>query len=103
MDFFLLHADAFKQERLALHAHRKLGEFPVSRSYLRPLYAEFAAFVQMSEKAPRKLHLIHELPIDADEALLLRVNPDLPLKFLQYLSFTRRGRKLRIRFEHNSY
>src|SRR2546422_901765 len=89
---FLLYREGFEQKRFASHIHCHLGHFPIARNDLRAFYGELAALFEVSQQTSAKPDLVHQLAIDADQALLPGVDPDLACHFVKNLSFA--GRRL---------
>src|SRR6266699_3452265 len=86
----LLYGDGFEQKRFASHVHGHLRHFPMARGDLRPFHRELPALFEMPEQTSSELNFVHELAIDADQAMLLGINPDLARHFMKHLSLTRR-------------
>jgi hypothetical protein len=94
MKLFLLHGDGFEQKRFPSHVHDDLHYFPMARDDLGPFHAELASLFQAPQQTPTELNLVCELAIDADQALLLGLNPDLSRHLVKHLSLT--GRRLEV-------
>src|SRR6266566_3601733 len=99
MKLFLLYGDGFEQKRFALHVHGHLGHFPAGRSDFGPFHGELSALFEMTEQTSGELNFVHELAPDADQTLLLGVDPNLARHFVKNLSLTRRRTEGRIRLE----
>ena len=97
--FFLLYSDGFEEKRFASHVHGHLRYFPMTSRDLGPFHRELPALFEMPELPSCELNFVHELPIDADQALLLGVNPYLACHFVKDLSLTGRRPEGRIRLE----
>ena len=65
------------------------------RDDLGTLHCELTALFEVSQQASGELNLVHKLAIDANQALLLGVDPDLARHFVKDLSFA--GRRLEMR------
>src|SRR5215469_9358407 len=91
---FPLYGDGFEQKRFASHVQRHLCHFPMARGDLGPSYRELTALFEVPQQPTGELNRVHDLAIDADQALLLRVNPDLARHFVKNLSLT--GRRLEV-------
>jgi hypothetical protein len=76
VNLFLLHGDGFEQKCLSSHVHDDLPYFPMARGDLSAFHAELASLFQVPQETAAELNLVRELAIDADQALLLGVNPD---------------------------
>src|SRR5229473_5174071 len=71
----------------------------MARNDLGPFHRELASLFEVPQQPSGKLNLVHELAIDADQALLLGVNQDLSRHFVKNLSLTGRRPEARIGLE----
>jgi hypothetical protein len=77
MDFLLLYRNGFEQKRFSSHIHCDLNRLPMAGGNLGPFHHELTTLFQVSQQPSRQLHIIQKLAVDACEALLLGINPDL--------------------------